>query len=324
MQPRYLIALIALSAVWAGGFLFNAVAVEEMSATTLVGLRMAIGAATLAPVVLLRVGPARVWEEVRTRWRHVVLVALLGSAAAPALTAWSQNRLESGTTAIISASSPLFVAVFSLAVARHDVVSGFRLVGLLTGFGGVALLVGAQPSGSVLSAGIVVVASAAFALASVLVGRWFAVVDPMVTTFVTTVTSAVLLSPLVVLDPPGGMGDWKVAGSVLGLGVAVTGTGFIVYYWIIAGAGASNGILAAYLIPAFALVYGAVLLDEPLTAAGIGGFAVIAIGVTLGTGAVGLRSRRARAEQGRRVLLEDVDEKRPGQSHDVEVVADDA
>jgi threonine/homoserine efflux transporter RhtA len=111
---------------------------------------------------------------------------------------------------------------------------------------------------------------------------------------------------------------------VLGLGIAVTGTGFIVYYWIIAGAGASNGILAAYLIPAFALVYGAVLLEEPLTATGIGGFAVIATGVALGTGTVRRRSRSRHAEQGRRVLLEDVDEEGGGQPHDVEVVADDA
>jgi drug/metabolite transporter (DMT)-like permease len=69
----------------------------------------------------------------------------------------------------------------------------------------------------------------------------------------------------------------------------VTGLGFVVYYWIVAGAGASNGILAAYLIPAFALLYGAVLLDEPLEASALAGFAIVITGVGLATGSLRLR-----------------------------------
>lgn len=296
MQARYLFGLIGLSAIWGAGFLFNRVAVQEMSATTLVGLRMAVGAVTLAPFVLTRFGPRRLWESVREHRLKLLVVAVVGSAVAPSFTAWAQNELESGTTGIISASAPLFAALISLGVARHDVMTGLRLVGLLVGFAGVALLVGAQPSGSVVSAGAVVLGSVAFALATVLVGLWFGLVDPMATTFLTTLAAAVLLAPLVVLDPPGGMGDWKIVGSVLGLGGAVTGIGFVVYYWIVAGAGASNGILAAYLIPAFALVYGAALLDEPLTASGLGGFAIIVTGVALASGSVGRRRPAAAAE----------------------------
>lgn len=296
MRTRYLLGLLGLSAVWGAGFLFNRVAVQEMSATTLVGLRMAVGAVTLGPIVLLHVGPARIWALVRAHWPKMVAASVLGSAVAPILTAWAQNRLDSGTTGIISASSPLFAALFSLAVARHDVMTGWRLVGLVVGFGGVALLVGAQPSGDVVSAGSVVLGAMAFALGTVLVGRWFGGVDPMVTTLALTTISAAILLPFDVLDPPGGMTDWKVVGSVVGLGAAVTGFGFVVYYWIVRGAGASNGIIVAYLIPAFALLYGAVLLDEPLKASSLGGFAIIVTGVALATGRVGRRRPAAAAE----------------------------
>jgi len=289
MPARYLVGLAVLSGIWASGFLFNRVAVQEMSATTLVGLRMAVGAVTLAPFVLVRVGPTHVWAVIRRHWLRLVAVSLLGSAVAPGFTAWAQNELESGTTAIISASAPLFAALLSLVVARHDVMTGWRLVGLLVGFGGVALLVGAQPSASVVSAGAVVVGSIAFALSTVLVGRWLGAVDPMVTTFALTAIAAVVLVPFDVVDPPRG-GDWKVVGSVVGLGVAVTGLGFVLFYWIVAGAGASNGILAAYLIPAFAILYGAVLLDEAVTWRNLAGFAVVITGVAFATG----RLRRGR------------------------------
>ena len=291
MRTRYLLGLVGLSAIWGAGFLFNRVAVQEMPATTLVGLRMAVGAVTLAPFVLFRVGSRGVWEIARSHGPKIVVASVLGSAAAPILTAWAQNELESGTTGIISASAPLFATLLSLAIARHDVMTGWRLVGLVVGFCGVALLVGAQPSGSVVSAGSVVLGALAFALGTVLVGRWFGGVDPMVTTFALTTVSAVILTPFDVLDPPGGMSDWRVVGSVLGLGAAVTGIGFVVYYWIVAGAGASNGIIVAYLIPAFALLYGAVLLDEQLKASSLGGFAIIVTGVALATGRLGRRTR---------------------------------
>ncbi len=289
MAGRYLLALIGLSALWGSGFLFNRVAVQEMPATTLIGLRMAVGAATLLPIVLARYG----WRTiVRTASEHrtrLVVVALLGSAIAPGFTAWAQNRLDTGTTAIIAASAPLFATLLSVLIARHDVKTGWRLVGLLVGFGGVALLVGAQPSGSVLSAGSVVLGAVAFALSTVLVGRWFGDIDAILTTFLLTTVSAVVMVPFEVVRPPGDLGNWKVLGSVVGLGMAVTGLGFVLYYWIVAGAGASNGILAAYLIPAFALLYGSVLLDEPLEASALAGFAIVITGVGLATGSLRLR-----------------------------------
>jgi drug/metabolite transporter (DMT)-like permease len=60
---------------------------------------------------------------------------------------------------------------------------------------------------------------------------------------------------------------------------------------LIAGAGASRAILITYLVPAFALGYGALLLGEPVTAVAVGGLALVLGGVGLGTGAI--RPRRS-------------------------------
>ena len=80
--------------------------------------------------------------------------------------------------------------------------------------------------------------------------------------------------------------------SVLTLGIAGTGLAYILYYGLIAGAGASRSIPITYLVPAFAVVYGAGVLGEPVTATAMGGLALVLAGVALGTGAVRLARRR--------------------------------
>ena len=94
------------------------------------------------------------------------------------------------------------------------------------------------------------------------------------------------------------MPGWKEWASVIALGVLGTGIGYLLYYGLIAGAGASRAILVTYLVPPMALVYGALILDEPVTATSLGGLALILGGVALGTGAVGVaRLRRAASLQ---------------------------
>src|SRR5207237_1395426 len=99
--------------------------------------------------------------------------------------------------------------------------------------------------------------------------------------------------PIGLFQLPSHMTSWKVTASVLTLGIAGTGLGYILYYGLIAGAGASRAILITYLVPTFAVVYGAVLLGEPVTGAALGGLALVLAGVGLGTGAIRLgRARR--------------------------------
>ena len=90
-------------------------------------------------------------REVRAAWRPLVLIGLVNSAIPITSISWAETRIDSGLTAVIQASAPLFTALLALRFSRAEIVTGSRLVGLLVGFGGVALLVGAQPSGNVLS-----------------------------------------------------------------------------------------------------------------------------------------------------------------------------
>src|SRR5437867_684774 len=144
--------LLALASLWGASFMFIKVGVRELHPTTLVCLRLGIGALTLLPILLVRLGVRESARQMRASARPLVLVGLVNSAIPITSLSWAEKRIDSGLAAVIQASAPLFTALLALRFSRSEVVTGGRLVGLLVGFGGVALLVGAQPSGNVLAA----------------------------------------------------------------------------------------------------------------------------------------------------------------------------
>jgi drug/metabolite transporter (DMT)-like permease len=283
--------LLALAALWGASFMFIKVGVRELAPATLICFRVALGALTLLPVALLTVPPRELARSLRGAAAPLVVVGLFNSALPITVLAWAEKRVDSGLAAVIQASAPLFTALLALRFSRDEVVTGSRLVGLLVGFGGVALLVGVQPSGDVLSALAIAFTAFCYALAALHSARALAHVPPLVTAVGTLGAASLMLAPFAVAEPPHGVPGWKVTGSLLALGILGTGVAYVLYYALLAGAGASRSILITYLVPAVALAYGAILLDEPLTISAVAGLGLVLGGVALGTGV--LRPTRA-------------------------------
>jgi drug/metabolite transporter (DMT)-like permease len=254
---------------------------------------MALGALTLIPIVLVSVGARRTLRELRGAAWPLVVTGLLNSAIPIFAITWAETRLDSGLTAIIQASAPLFTALLALRFSQDQRVRGSRLAGLVIGFAGVALLVGGRPSGQIAAALAVVFSAICYAGAALYAGRRLGGVSPLVTALGTLTAATLVTLPIGLFQLPSQMTGWKVTASVLTLGIAGTGVAYVLYYGLISGAGASRAILITYLVPTFAVVYGALLLGEPVTAAAIGGLALVLAGVGLGTGAIRPgRSRR--------------------------------
>jgi|SRR5436190_3022885 len=287
--------LLALAGLWGASFMFIKIGVRELAPTTLICARLTIGALTLAPVAAATLGARTVIRETRATWRPLVAIALVNSAIPITTLAWAEKRLDSGLAAVIQASAPLFTALLALRFARHDRVTGSRLVGLLVGFGGVALLVGVQPSGDVLPALAVTFSALCYAAAAIYSARTLERVPPLVSALAALTFAALALLPFALLQLPAHFPSWKVIGSLLALGVGGTGVAYVLYYALLAGAGASRSILITYLVPAIALAYGVLLLGEPLTWAAVGGLALVLAGVALGTGVVRFARRRSAA-----------------------------
>jgi drug/metabolite transporter (DMT)-like permease len=122
-------------------------------------------------------------------------------------------------------------------------------------------------------------------------------VEPPVVALATTAVAALAMLPFGVAQAPHHVPHWKTIGSVLALAIPLTALAFLLFYAIIAGAGAAYASLVTYLVPPVALLYGAIFLGERFGAAAIGGLALILGGVALGTGRLRLRRRTLASER---------------------------
>jgi drug/metabolite transporter (DMT)-like permease len=275
--------------LWGASFLFIKVAVRELEPATLILGRLGLATLALAVFVAVRVGSRKTWSQIRDHGLWLVVVGVVNVAVPFWLLSWGETRIDSGLASILQASVPIFNAVIAFAFFREVRVTGLRLAGVAIGFVGVALLVGAQPHGKAVGALAVCGMALCYAVGQLLAGRHLRPVAPPVVALATTGTAALLALPLGVAQAPDQMPGWKTIGSVVMLAVPLTAVAFLLFYAIIAGAGAAYASLVTYLVPPIALAYGAVFLDERLELSAIAALALIFAGIVLGTGRLRLR-----------------------------------
>jgi len=298
MSRRYPAMLAAVALLWGASFMFIKIAVRELAPATLVAGRIGIGALTLALVVPFLAGGRATVTAIRANLGWLVVVGLVNMALPFWLLSWGETRIDSGLASIIQGSVPIFNAVIAFGFFRDVRVTGLRLLGVGIGFVGVALLVGAQPQGKVVGALAVVGMALCYAVGQLVAARHLGSVQPPVVALATTAVAALAVLPFGIAQAPDHLPHWKTIGSVLALGIPLTALAFLLFYAIIAGAGAAYASLVTYLVPPIALLYGAIFLGERFGVAAIGGLALIFGGVAFGTGRLRFRRRPPLASEG--------------------------
>ncbi len=283
MNRRYLPMLALLALIWGSSFMFIKVAVRELDPATLILGRVGLATLTLAVVVPLALGVRGTLRALRLHWRALVVVGLVNTAVPFWLLSWGETRIDSGLASILQASVPIFVVLLAFGFFHDQRVTGPRLVGVAVGFVGVALLVGAQPEGKIVGALAVVAMSACYAAGGLLTRRHLSDAPPQVVALGTAAVAALASLGPGVARAPSEAPSWKALASVAVLGVVGTAFAYLLFFTIIAGAGAAYASLVTYLVPPVALVYGALFLDERVGGAALAGLALILAGVTLGT-----------------------------------------
>jgi drug/metabolite transporter (DMT)-like permease len=228
---------------------------------------------------------------VRANVLWIVVVGLVNTAIPFRLLSWGETRIQSGLASILQAAVPIFNALIAFLFFREMRVTGIRLLGVLVGFVGVALLVGAQPEGKVLGALAVVGMALGYGFGGLFIGRHLAHVHPLVVALASTSLSAVLAAPAGVAQAVGTTIGWKAIASVAVLGVVGTAAAYLLFFALIAGPGPAYAALCTYLIPPIALAYGAVFLGEHFGVSAFLALLVILAGVALGSGRVPIPSR---------------------------------
>jgi drug/metabolite transporter (DMT)-like permease len=278
--------LLLLSAIWGSSFLFIKLGVDELEPSVVVLGRLAVGGLVLLPLLVGRGGIA----PLRGHLVPLTVLGALNNAVPFWLLGFAETRIDSGLTAVIQAAAPIFTVLLASRIDATQRVGGVRLVGVGVGFVGVALLVGVQRGGELVAAVAVLGVALCYAVSVLYAGRTVRDVPPLQVSIGQLAVAAVLMAPFGLSQLPGSMPDTETILAVVALGALSSGIAYLLYFAIIASAGASRAILVTYLVPAFALVYGAAFLDEAVTVTALVGLVLVLGGTTLATGLA--RARR--------------------------------
>jgi len=288
--------LLLLASVWGASYLFIKVAVDGgFEPGPLMCIRAGIGAAILCGYLARTMGRRRALAELRSSWRQWAVIGLVGTAIPFWLVAWGETHIDSGIAAVAQSTVPLFTVLLGLRFLPHEPLTRGRLLGLVLGLVGVGVLAGGHPSGgwwSVVGTLAVVLSSVAYACGGIIGQRSVSNTPGPVLATGAMISATVSLLPLALVEAPSSSPDRDALLSLLALAVLGTAFAQLVMYRLINLVGARRMSLVTYLMPGFALVYGAVLLDEPITAPVLAGLGLILAGVALGSGTIGATRRR--------------------------------
>ncbi len=295
-MSRYPSLLLTLAAVWGASYLFIKVAVEGgFSPAALMAVRAAIASVCLLGFLFATIGFDQALKELRASWRSWVVLGAIGNAIPFWLVAWGETHIDSGIAAIAQATVPLFTIVLGLRFLPHEPMGARRWAGIVTGLVGVVVLVGLDPKASwwvVAGTLAVVLSSVAYATGNVLGQKGVTVAAGPVLACGSMISATLCLTPFALLQLPDALPTGRAIASLLVLALAGTAIAQLLLYRLLRLYGGRRGSFVAYLMPPFALAYGALLLDEPLRPLALVGLALILAGVALGSGVVGSLRRR--------------------------------
>ena len=253
-----------LGFLWGIPYLFLKVAVEEMSPSSIVFLRVLIGAIILLPIALKR----KTFYIARQYWPLLLLYTVTELIGPWYLITNAEQKITSGLAGLLIATVPIWSAILASIFGDHTVWHKSRLFGLIIGFIGVVAVVGIESlSGrqDMISIGMVLVAAIGYAYAINMVNRRIPQVPGLaLSTWAMIITSFVYL-PFAIISWPKETPSVEAIGSVLGLGILCTAVAFILFFKLVAEVGPPRASLITYLNTAVAVVLGVILLGEPLT-----------------------------------------------------------
>jgi drug/metabolite transporter (DMT)-like permease len=299
MTARDWLLLIGLSVLWGGSFFFIGVAVQALPPFTIVASR--VGLAMLVLLVVLRAMKIALPGD-RRLWLAFLGMGLLNNAIPFTLFVWAQAQVPSGLASILNATTPISTALVAHAFTSDEKLTPNRILGVLLGFTGVAVMLGPDLlSGlgdNLLAQGACLLATLSYACAGVYGRRFRRLgVAPLVTATGQLVVSSALMLPLALLIErpwllplPG----WPVIAALLGLAVLSTAFAYVIFFRIMGTAG-SNVNLVTLLVPVSAILLGVLVLGETLLPRHLAGFGVIALGLAAIDGRIFtlLRHRRS-------------------------------
>lgn len=294
LPPKvWLSEFILLGAIWGASFLFTRLGAAEFGALPTAGLRVGIAALFLLPLLLLR----GQWPALSAHWKKIFFLGMLNSGIPFALYAYALLSISTGLSSLLNATVPLFGALVAWLWLK-DRPHGMKVLGLLIGFVGVAMLAWGKasfkPDASGLVTGWAVLACLGaclcYGLSASFTKRYLGGVPSLVIATGSQLGATLGLAlPTLWLWPsqPPSSTAWL---ALLAVGVLCTGVAYVLFFRLVDKVGAAGSLTVTFLIPVFAVLYGVVFLGESVTAWMLICGTVILLGTALSIGLLKLFS----------------------------------
>ena len=280
-NAREYVLLLVLAILWGASYTFIRLGVATIPPVTLIAARTLIGGILLFAILTAR-GIAMPHDA--ASWRQFLVQALLNSVVPFTLIAWAEKTVEAGLTTILCSTSPIFTFVISFAITRHEPATFTKLLGVLSGFIGICLIVGADVLsgiGTELVADLSLIAAALCFSGAAIFGRSFGALDPMVPAAGSMLCGSVVLIPMsFATEHP-----WTIVPSatsvmaLIGLSVFSTAFAFALYFRLVRTLGSVGVTAQAYLRVPIGVGIGMLFLGESLAPSAAIGLACVVIGV---------------------------------------------
>lgn len=297
MTRRDTLELLLLGAIWGASFLFMRLGAGEFGPLALAAVRVAGASLLLLPLLALQ-GQL---GALRTHWKPIAVVGVVNSALPFALYALAALSLSTGLMSVFNATASIWGALIGW-LWLGDKLGRSRWLGLAIGVAGVLALSwgkadlkpGAAGVSAALGVAACLLATVLYGLGSNLSRRHLQGVPPMAVAAGSQLAATVALAGPALWAWPAVMPSAGAWGAATALALVCTGLAYILYFRLIAQAGAAQAMSVTFLIPAFALAWGWLLLGEVPTAAMLAGCGVILVGTALATGRLVLPGDRSR------------------------------
>lgn len=278
--------LLLLSMLWGGSYFFVEIALLEWSPLLIVAVRVVVAAIVIWGIVLAAGLPVpRSWPA----WIAFFWMGLLNNIFPFLLIVWGQKEIESGLAAVLTAAAPIFTVIVAGALLKDEPVTRSKLFGVVLGLIGVVVLIGPSALTGLdtnLFAQIAVLGAAlSYAFAGVYARRFPRMnIDPIVAAAGQLLMSSLIMILLaLVFEAPNQLleSSAKVWIAVGLMAIFSTALAYILYFRLLASAGATNAILVTLLIPVTAILLGAIFLNERLQWLHFLGMLVIGLGLSV-------------------------------------------
>ena len=279
MSPRAWAELLLLALIWGGSFLSIRVALDELGPLTVVAHRVVWASLLLWVYVVLRRLPMTHDPRV---WVGFIGMGLLNNVIPFSLMAWGQQHIETGLTAILNAGTAMFGVIAAAIFLSDERLTPRRAIGTALGFGGVAVAVGLDQLRSLdlrsLGQLAVIAGTVSYALAGVWARKRLAGLPPQIAAVgMLTAASTIMLPVAWIVEGRPTLPQLPATYAAIGYyAVVATALAYLLYYRVLAMAGAGNVMLVTLLIAPVAILLGATVLSEALPAHNFLGFALLA------------------------------------------------